>query len=117
MNIANVTAKFAAFSGVDGDELFRQSALIDSAVNYIERRAKTENPTSEQTDRLELLSAAYAYKLYDFCNDADITSFTAGDVSISSPGGGKGGGEKLWQEMLRANADLISGDEFIFGRM
>lgn len=116
MNIANVTAKFAVFSGVNSDELFDLGPLIDSAVSYIERHAKTDNPTDGQTERLELLSAAYAYKLYDMRNGADITSFTAGDVKITSPKGGNGG-EKLWLEMLRANSDLVSGDEFIFGRM
>lgn len=116
MNIANVTARFAAFSGVDGDELLELSPLIDSAVSYIEQHSKTENPTESQTQRLELLSAAYAYKLYDMRSGADITSFTAGDVKITSPKGSNGG-EKLWREMLRANSDLVSGDEFIFGRM
>ena len=104
------------FSGADGDELFELSPLIDSAVSYIERHAKTESPTEEQTERLELLSAAYAYKLYELRNAAGVTSFTAGDVKLTSPKGGNGG-EKLWLEMLRANSDLVSGDDFIFGRM
>ncbi len=117
MNIANVTARFSAFSGLTGDELSAQSAILECAADYITAHSVTDAPTAEQTQRLEILCAAYAYRLYDLCNGADITSFTAGDVKISSPGGGKGSGEKLWLELKRADGDLLRGDEFIFGRM
>lgn len=117
MNIANVTARFAALTGVSGEELFNLSTLIDDAKTYIEKHCRVENPDEEQTKRLEALCAAYAFWLYDMCNDAGVTSFTAGDVKITSPGGGKARGERLWSELRKSCSDLLSGDEFLFGRM
>lgn len=117
MNVANVTAKFSAFSGLSGDELAAQSAVIDCAVDYITVLVKPQNPTEEQTHRLESLCAAYAYKLYGMRGGSPVTSFTAGDVKITSPDGVKDAGEKLWQEMKTANADLLRGDNYLFGRM
>lgn len=117
MNIANITAKFSAFSGLTEDELVSQGAVIESAVEFITAHSTVPNPTEEQTQRLETLCAAYAYRLYDMCNGADITSFTAGDVKITSSGGGKNSGEKLWQETKNVNGDLIQVDDFIFRRM
>lgn len=117
MNIANVTAGFAAYTGLSGDELLNQSALIESAVDYIDSLAAVENPDSRQTKRLENLSAVYAYRLYEMRGGSDITSFTAGDVKITSSAGGKGGAESLWQEQKRLCAGLLRTENFLFGRM
>lgn len=117
MNIANITARFAALTGVSGDELFNLSDLIDTAVSYINAHSKVENPDEEQTKRLEMLCAAYAFWLYDMCNDAGVTSFTAGDVKLTSSAGGKSRGQSLWLELQRSGSDLLRGDSFIFGRM
>ncbi len=117
MNVANITAKFSAFSGLSGEELSAQSAIIDCAVDYITALVKPQNPTEEQTQRLESLCAAYAYKLYGMRGVSQVTSFTAGDVKITSPDGANNAGEKLWQEMKNANADLLRGENYLFGRM
>lgn len=117
MNIANITTKFSAFSGLSGEALTEQSMVINTAVDYIEAHTKPENPNAEQVNRLETLCAAYAYKLYDMCNGAGITSFTAGDVKLTSPDSGGKSGEKLWQELKEAYGELLRGDGFIFGRM
>ena len=117
MNIANITAKFSAFSGLSGDELSEQSTVINTAAEYIEAHTVPGAPNAEQVKKLETLCAAYAYKLYDMCNDSGITSFTAGDVKLTSPNGGKGSGERVWQEFREIYGGLLRGDGFIFGRM
>jgi hypothetical protein len=51
------------------------------------------------------------------CRRSPITSFTAGDVKITSPDGADNAGEKLWQELKKENADLLRGENYLFGRM
>ena len=117
MNIANVTAGFAAYTGLSGDELLAQSALIENAAGYIDSLCAVENPDCRQTKRLENLCAVYAYRLYETRGVSDVTSFTAGDVKITSSAGGKGGAQALWQEQKKLCADLLRAENFLFGRM
>ncbi len=117
MNIANVTTRFAAYTGLSGDELLSQSALIESAADYIDSITAVENPGEQQTRRLENLCAVYAYRLYETRGVSDVTSFTAGDVKITSSAGGKTGAQALWQEQKKLCADLLRADNFLFGRM
>ncbi len=116
MNIANVTAGFAAYTGLSGDELLSQSALIESAADYIDSITAVENPDERQIKRLENLSAVYACRLYEI-RGSDVTSFTAGDVKITSSAGGKGGAEALWQEQKKLCSDILRAENFLFGRM
>lgn len=117
MNIANVTARFAAYTGLSGDGLLSQSALIESALDYINSLCAVENPDCRQTKRLENLSAVYAYRLYEMRGGSDVTSFTAGDVKITSSAGGKGGAEALWEEQKKLCSDILRSENFLFGRM
>ena len=116
MNIANVTEKFAAYTGLSGDGLLSQSALIEIAVDYIDSITAVENPGEAQTKTLENLSAVYAYKLYE-TRGSDVTSFTAGDVKITSSAGGKGGAQALWEEQKKQCSGLLRAENFLFGRM
>ena len=50
------------------------------------------------------------------CNDDNITSFTAGDVHITSPDGGSKA-ESLWKEYSQKSQDLLDTKGFIFGRV
>ena len=61
-------------------------------------------------------SAVYAYRLYEM-RGSDVTSFTAGDVKITSSAGGKGGAEALWQEQKKLCSDILRAENFLFGRM
>ena len=116
MNIANVTTRFAAYTGLSGDELLSQSALIESAADYIDSITAVENPGEQQTRRLENLCAVYAYRLYE-TRGSDVTSFTAGDVKFTSSAGGKGAAQALWTEQKRECSDLLRAENFLFGRM
>ena len=117
MNIATVTSRFAVISGLDGSEVYKWRTLIDDACVYIETHSKTKNPDENEIKRLEMLCAVYAFRLYCMCNDENITSFTAGDVKITSPDGGKNKGEILWKEYVEKSGDLIDTQSFLFGRV
>ena len=85
MNIANVTAKFSAFSGLTDDALASQSAVIESAVEFITAHSTVPDPTEEQTQRLETLCAAYAYRLYDMCHIQVVSEYnTIGVYDVES---------------------------------
>lgn len=116
MNIANVASNFAALSGADASETSRYNALIENACAYVSSKCIKSELDENDTKRLEMLCAVYALKLSSMCNDENITSFTAGDVKITSPvSGGKYG--QMWRELSARESDLIKNDEFLFGRV
>lgn len=118
MNIANVTSRFALISGLDASEVYKWSTLIEDACSYIESHLKSHNHTERQIRRLEMLCAVYAYRLYCMCNEENITSFTAGDVKITSSLKDRDNkGEILWQEYAENSKDLIDTQSFLFGRV
>ena len=117
MNIENVRARFLALAGIDSKEMFRWQALTEDALDYVQQRCLQSEPDEAQTRRLEALAAAYALKLFTICGDDDLTQFVAGDVRLTSSADNAGGAWQLWKEMAKSNADLIRGDDFIFGRV
>ena len=96
MNIANITKRFALYSGIDGAETYKWKSIIDEL-------------------RLENLCAVYAFKLYSLCNDDSISSFSAGDLKISSSADGESRAEKLWREYADKSQDLIGREKFLLG--
>lgn len=117
MNIANVTSRFSMLAGLDNSEIYKWRTIIDDACAYISSHIIKENPDDVDTKRIEMLCAIYALKLYSLCNDENITSFTAGDVHITSPDGGISKADRLWKEYAKKSGDLISSDNFLFGRV
>lgn len=117
MNIANVTSRFVLLSGLDNSEIYKWKTLIDDACDYVKSITVKENPDESETGKLEMLCAVYALKLYSLCNDENITSFTAGDVQITSPKSGESKGERLWKEYSEKYSGLIDTKSFLFGRV
>lgn len=118
MNIANVFARFAELSGYEDGELNRFRPLAETACRYVGSRCLIADPDAEQTARLELLAAAYALRLSETCNADGVTSFKAGDVSLTtSSADGADRSERLWRGLCAANPDLIAPEGFLFGRM
>lgn len=115
LNIANVTSRFALLSGLSNSEIYEWKGIIDDACSYVSSIVIKENPDASDNIRLEALCAVYAYRLYSLCNEQEISSFKAGDVSITSPAGGTNKAEKLWQEYLTAYSDLVENKSFLFG--
>lgn len=116
MNIANVTSRFALISGLSDDEVYKHRALIDEACEYVSSLVVKSEFDKSDEKRLEMLSAAYALRLYCLCNNDNITSFVAGDVHITSPDGGDKA-ERLWQEYYRLCEDIVESRDFLFGRV
>lgn len=117
MNIANVITRFGLLAGLQNDEIYKWKALIDDACDYVGSIVIKENPDESEARRIEMLCAVYALKLYSLCNDENITSFTAGDVQITSPENRQNRGEKLWREYSEKCKDLIDTKSFLFGRV
>ncbi len=116
MNIANVTSRFMLLSGASKDEAYRWRPLIDDALGYISSKIKKSDLSENDIKRLEALCAVYALRLYRLSGDESITSFKAGDLSVTSPADG-GAAEKLWREYADKAQDLIDDDKFLFGRV
>ncbi len=106
----------AALSDIDGKELLKLRFLVDEACEFVESRCKKSDPTPTEQGRLETLCAVYALRLVELSNDENITSFTAGDIKLSSPAD-SGRYDKLWGELVSRSADLITQDNYIFGRV
>lgn len=104
-------------SGVENKDLGKWRTLIDDACGFIEGHTVVSDPDDKQIRRMELLSAAYAFKLYEMFSDDKVTSFTAGDVKITSSAEGKSRSEKIWSELCSQSSDLIDTTDFIFGRI
>ena len=84
MNIANVDERFMMLAGVKPDEMCRWRGLVEDGCAFVEAHTVVKSPDEAQTKALELLAAAYAYRLFEICNAGNLTSFTAGDVNITS---------------------------------
>ena len=117
MNIANVTNRFAVLADIDSSGISRWATLVEDACRFVQSLCRVENPNSEQTERLEMLSAAYALRLYMMCGDSGLTHFVAGDVKLTSSADRRKNAMRLWQELAQQNADLIRGGGFVFGRV
>lgn len=117
MNITNVMDRFAVLADIDSAELLRWRSLAEDACRYVQAHCKVKNPDSSQTARLEMLSAAYALKLYSMCGDNQLTQFVAGDVRLTSSADRQQRAEQLWRELAENSADLIHTGGFLFGRV
>lgn len=104
-------------TGLDNSEIYKWRSLIDDACAYVKTHTVGENLDEDKAKRLDMLCAIYAFKLYSLCNDDNITSFTAGDVQITSPNDSKSRADLLWAEYLEKSHDIIRTDEFLFGRV
>ena len=116
MNIANVDERFMMLAGVRPDEMCRWRGLVEDALEYIGAHTRVGSPDEAQTRALELLAAAYAYRLFEICNASNLTSFTAGDVKLTSSAR-EGSAEKLWRSLCSEYSGLIDTKGFMFGRI
>lgn len=116
MNIANITTRFALLCGIDKDEAYKWRT-VDDATAYVQSILVKDNLSESDKRRVEALCAVYAHKLYRLCNDESISSFSVGDVSVTSPKTSDISAENLWKEYAQKAQDLISDEKFLFGRV
>lgn len=114
MNIAGVTSRFELVSGLDNSSASKWRTFILDACDYINDRIIKSNLTDADNRKIEMLCALRAYKMYCLCNENNMTSFTAGDVSVTSSAGTAETAEKMWQELAEKSVDLIGSESFIF---
>ena len=115
MNTANVTNKFLTLSQIDRDELKRCRELIEAACRYVDSHKRIQSPDCEQTSRLELLSAAYANKLWSISCESEVKNISAGDFSLSVGDGQLKRADRLWRELASASTDIFDSGERVFG--
>lgn len=117
MNIANVTSRFALLAGLDNGEIYKWRTLVDDACDYVSSILLNKENDDIQNRRIEMLCAVYAFRLYSLCNEENITSFTAGDVKLTSSAGSKQNAQVMWEDYVKRSADLIRTEGFLFGRV
>lgn len=117
MNTGSVIEKFELLSGVESNESLKWRSVIDDACAYVCSKITTKQLNANDERRLELLSAAYAYRLYAMCGKSEAVSFKAGDVSVTSSADEAEKAEKLWQDQLAKCSDLVRKEGFLFGRV
>lgn len=115
MNIANITALFLLLSGLDKSSAYEWKAVIDDAVSYVESIVIKDEPDSGDIRRIETLCAVYAYRLYTLCSNDNVSSFTAGDVKVTSSADAVQKAEKLWRDYRDRYSDLVGAESFLFG--
>lgn len=96
----------------DGD-IERYSAIIEAAVSSAEKKAADESLHSDE--RIVMLAAAQAN--YSVCLAAgadDITSFTAGDISLSRGSDALSRAKLFLQQAQEQCASIISDSGFAF---
>lgn len=96
-------------------EAYKWKSIIDDAVVYVNSIVTKENLSEDDELRLENLCAVYAFKLYSLCNDDSISSFSAGDLKISSSADGESRAEKLWRNMPTSRRTLSAEKNFCLG--
>lgn len=115
MNIANITKRFALYSGIDGAEAYKWKSIIDDAVVYVNSIVTKGNLSEDDELRLENLCAVYAFKLYSLCNDDSISSFSAGDLKISSSADGESVPKSCGGNMPTSRRTLSAEKNFCLG--
>lgn len=115
MNIANVVARFSCLSGLDKSDAYEWKSVIDDAVSYINSIIIKDELSDSDIIRIETLCAVYAYRLYILCGNDGISSFTAGDVKLTSSADAAQNAEKLWREYRNRYSDLVGAESFMFG--
>lgn len=117
MNTGNIVEKFELLSGIEGSESIKWRSVVDDACAYVYSRIADKPLSASDERRIELLCAVYAYKLYVMCGKSEVSSFKAGDVTVTAPADEGDKAEKLWQDQLVKCSDLIKKEGFLFGRV
>ncbi|MBQ7740586.1 MAG: hypothetical protein IJT65_05065 [Eubacterium sp.] len=112
VDINNVKQKLSQLSKIDVQELADFLALIENAASWVDARL-----IASDASKAELLAAAKAN--YDISltksGISGVTSFKAGDVSITRKSGEEFSGAKaLFESILNDCSDILSDSAFDF---
>lgn len=117
MNTGNIVEKFELLSGIESDDAIKWRCVIDDACAYVYSKITAKELSASDERRAEFLCAVYAYRLYAMCRKDEVSSFKAGDVTVTSPANEAEKAEKLWQDQLVKCSDLVKQEGFLFGRV
>ncbi|MBQ1546183.1 MAG: hypothetical protein IIZ59_01460 [Clostridia bacterium] len=118
MTDEGVFERFVFLSGLSTVQAQQWSALVSECTQAI--RAKLREDCDENANSTVLEGAAAAMALWRRCAILDargqVNSFKAGDVSISSKSSADSA-YSVYLQALAACGQLLSEDEFVFGRV
>lgn len=112
MNSTQVMQRIRLFTAYDEQQLEKMTPLACGAAAYVENRIR--GGADRCDDRLVTLAAAKA--IYDFSlldGGERLSSFKAGDVSLSFPDGARDAG-RFYSSALECAQALLEPDAFAF---
>lgn len=112
INIERVKLILSALASKTADELEQYSPIISNAVAVISRLVDECNHSDERVEFLAATKANYDICLISSCDD--VTSFSAGDVSITQGANGKECAKAILDDAMKNVADVISDNGFAF---
>lgn len=111
IDIERVIPVLAVLSGADSEELEQISPVIGNAVYVVSRLVKEEEHNSDRAVYLAGAKANYDLSLIRNCDN--VTSFSAGDVSITQDRSYNPAKEIL-DETIKNASDIICDNGFAF---
>lgn len=112
ISVEKVKLVLSSLSSTEVDDLEHYSPIIKNAVAVA---SKLVDEADHSDERVEFLAAAKAN--YDICliSSCDaVTSFSAGDVSITQGANGREGAKAILDDAMKNVADIISDNGFAF---
>lgn len=118
MNFSEVYERFLLISGLEESEASNWAALCREAASQLRRMLKSNVDEEENGRRLSNAAAALAlYKMALCSAGEEITSFKAGDISVTAQETLTARGEAVWKAAKAEISDLLKDDMFFFGQV
>lgn len=112
INIEGVRATLCALTGLDNAELDCFLPIINNAILATEGLVDEENHSDERVEYLAGAKANYEIQLAS-AND-NVTSFSAGDVSLTQSANGASNAKTILDEAMKNVANIICDNGFAF---
>lgn len=121
MALSDVKAKFAKLTGLTSlDVTTNWVDVINEAISEIDSKLRNDVNKESVSARLDAAYAAlsfYKYSLYEATGDAEVESFSAGDISIKcNKKALVDKAYKFWEETKISINDLLEDENFLFKR-
>lgn len=118
MDFREVYERFLLISGLDESEASCWAVLCREAQAQLRRMLRPNVNEEENGRRLSTAAAALALYKMALCSAGEgITSFKAGDISVTTQETLTARGEAAWKTAKAEISDLLEDDMFFFGRV
>lgn len=118
MDFREVYERFLLISGLEESEASDWAVLCREAAEQLRRMLRPNVSEEENGRRLSTAAAALALYKMALCSAGDeITSFKAGDISVTARETLTARGETVWKAAKAEISDLLRDDTFFFGQV